>query len=408
MILLLMFLAALNIVDRYYFCIYIAGALFLLTPNRKLRFNSSVAMLLLFGMAIILFNPTSQTTVLNMLKPFAFVLCYIMGFGLFQKRQNRELTLLEEEKRVSVVAYVLAAGTLLHFLLNMMINLGTTVRDEVLDFWTKSEMSATGQAALACLTVGVTIALLFSKVGLRKKLIAIAAIGLIVAYNLILAGRTLFLFIIITAAVAFLYLCIAQRRKSTKRVVVLVLAFLILVLVYNTNIFGVKTTVESSNFYLRFFGGQYTQGLGDDKRLEYKLAYIERFFDHMWGGGNIRKSFGHHAHDLYLDTYDDAGIFALLAIAVYIVSSLRRLWKCIRSKRISLQMRMLVLCTYVVSNMQFWLEPILRGIPWLLACYCFMDGAVSYLLLRAKETSTGVQIAVTNEGQKRMERTLCE
>ena len=114
MILLLMFLAALNIVDRYYFCIYIAGALFLLTPNRKLRFNSSVTMLLLFGIAILLFNPSSQTTVLNMLKPFAFVLCYIMGFGLFQKRQNRELTLLEEEKRVSVVAYVLAAGTFLH------------------------------------------------------------------------------------------------------------------------------------------------------------------------------------------------------------------------------------------------------------------------------------------------------
>ena len=396
MILFLMFLAALNIVDRYYFCIYIAGALFLLTPNRKLRFNSSVTMLLLFGIAILLFNPSSQTTVLNMLKPFSFVLCYMMGYGLFRNKYSEEQTLLKEEKNVSSVMYILAGGTLLHFLLNMMVNLASESRTELIDFWTKSEMAATVQATLACLTVGVAIAFLFSKVGLRKKLVALGAIGLIVAYNLILAGRTLFLFIIITAVVAFLYLCVAQRRKNTKLVAVLMVVFLILTLAYSADAFGIKTTVESSNFYLRFFGDSGTQELDDDKRLEYKLVYIERFFDHMWGGGHIRKSYGYYAHDLYLDTYDDAGIFALLTIVAYITSSLLRLWKCIRSKQISLQMRMLVLCTYVVCNMQFWLEPIILGVPWLLACYCFMDGAVSYLLLRAKETPAKGQAAVNH------------
>ena len=43
-----------------------------------------------------------------------------------------------------------------------------------------------------------------------------------------------------------------------------------------------------------------------------------------------------------------------------------------------------IVCVYLVCNIQFWLEPIIRGVPWLLATYCFIDGTVTNLLGQEK------------------------
>ena len=101
---------------------------------------------------------------------------------------------------------------------------------------------------------------------------------------------------------------------------------------------------------------------------------------YLWGGNQLHEIHGGYAHDLYLDTHDNAGIITLLAIVIYIVSSLRRAVKCITNKRLSRDIRVLVLCVYLVCNIMFWLEPIMRGMPWLLTSYCYIDGAVTYLL----------------------------
>lgn len=384
MVLFLMFLAALNLINRYYFCIYIAGGIFLLTPNRKVQLNSSVASLMLLGISMLIFDPASRDSILSVAKPFAFVLCYVMGYGLFNKGPDTYFTRVKGEKNVSLVIYTLAGGTMLHFLLNMITNWGSDSRDKIIDFWSQSALSATGQATIACLGIGVSVALLFSKAGKMKKIIGAAALALAVAYNLILAGRTLFALIIIVAGAAVLFVCKTEKRRGFK-IVAITLAFVaVIAFAYNINAFGMKTTFESSNFYYRFIGGDYTQGLDEDTRMEHKLVYLERFLDYPWGGEKIRNEYGDYAHDLYLDTYDEAGIFALLAIIIYIFSSLTRMVKCIRNKRFSQELRLLIFCIYLICNIQFWLEPIMRGMPWLLAAYCFIDGAVTYLLQKEK------------------------
>ena len=63
--------------------------------------------------------------------------------------------------------------------------------------------------------------------------------------------------------------------------------------------------------------------------------------------------------------------------------------KCLVDKNIDFGVRQLVLCVYFVINIQFWLEPIIRGMPWLLASYCFMDGTVN-TLLRNSQTEEGL------------------
>ncbi len=380
-VLFLMFLAALNFFKGYYFLIFAATAVFLFTPGRKLRLNSTTLVLLIFGVAIILFNPLAQGSLLDMAAPLLYMLCYVIGFGLLQNKDNSPVSLAQKEKGTAAVIYVSAGGTLLHFLLNMIINWGVGDRNDVIDFWSKSIMSATGQAALACLGIGVAIALLFSNGGKLKKWGAVAVLVAVAVYNLTLAGRTIFVFMIVTAAAVLLYVSIIEKSKRLKMVIILTIAVLVLFIMYDQDVFGLKTMVESSNFYERFYSGDVTQEIDETSRWEHKQVYLERFFDHLWGGGNIRAAYGHSAHDLYLDTYDESGILALCAIVIYIISSLIRMVKCIINKAFSKELRLLVLCTYLVCNMEFWVEPIIRGIPWLLALYCFVDGVVTYLLI---------------------------
>ena len=384
MVLFSMFLAALNIFNRFYIMAFIALLIFLFTSNRKLRVNSAVVILGVFALAIIIFNPQANDRILDMIKPFTYVVCYIMGLGLIQHRNYMPADLRQDEKKVSSVIYVMAGGTLLHFLLNWITNMNATNRNTV-DIWTEDVLAATGQAVLACLGMAVAIAFLFTRVGKGKKFIAITTLVLVVAYNLILAGRTLFILILVVSMVAFLYICVAEQRKIPRVVIITISLVIVCFILYQVNVFGIKTTIETSNFYMRFYGDTSTQGWDEDIRLDHKLNYLKYVLKYLWGGSNIKNIYGHYAHDLYLDTYDESGVFAFGAIAIYIISSIGRMVKCIRRKAISIETRVLILCTYLVCNIEFWLEPVMQGIPWFLMAYCFIDGAVTYLLVRERE-----------------------
>lgn len=380
-----MFLAALNVINRYFYFVFAATALLALTPGRKLRLPSSALFLTLMSLFILIFDPTNQDRILDMAKPFVYPMCYILGTSVFTYSPDAPVDLQKEERNISAAIFVMAGGALTRFILNMITNWSSTSRN-VIDFWTKSEMAATGQAALASIAVAVAVAFLFANAGKLKKIIGIATLIMIVTYNLVLAGRTLFIMIALLAVVALLYQCITQKRKMTKTVIITLVVILVLITLYNSNAFGLKTTFETSNFYLRFYGGQYSQEMNEDSRMQYKMGHLSYFFDYPWGGEKISKLYGHHAHDLYLDLYNEAGIFALITVIIYIIASLSRMVKCLRSNRITSATKLLILCTYVGCNVQFWLEPITKGMPWLLAAYCFMDGAITYLLMREQDS----------------------
>jgi hypothetical protein len=334
----------------------------------------------MLSIAILIFYPSATTSFTNMLKPFTFPICYIMGCSILDDREKIDRC----DDSVRKIIYVIVAGTVTHFFLNMIINIGAENR-ETLDFWSRKVLSATGQATLVCVAIGVIAAFFFSNVGVKKKLIATVLLAIIIVYNLVLAGRTIFVLILILLALAFFYnLRSNNNSKKIKTVLFVALGVCLLIIIYNIDAFGIKTAFENSNFYDRFTG-EYSQELDDDKRLEYKLYYLKEATNYFWGGNNIHNVVGHYAHDLYFDTYDDAGIFALLGVVLYIIASLGRMISCLRSRYLSFNTKQLVLCVYVVINIQFWLEPILQGSPWLLASYCLIDGAVTQLLKKEKD-----------------------
>lgn len=377
--LLCVFLAAVNVMNRYYYCIFIAFAFFLFQPGQKLRLNWSTLFMLVFSLSLLVFDPKARESITNMLRPFTFFLTYTMGISILRRNTSFE----EKQRQVVGVILLLAGGTLCHYFLNMVTNLEATDRNTV-DFWSDSVLSATGQACLACMAVGVIAATLFSSVRLKWKLLAGALCVLILGYNLVLAGRTLLVLLVILLVVAFVHRGIERRSRFWKTLLMGALVLTAVVLAYRADVLGARSAFEESNLYQRFFGKNTSQLLNSGRMIRKKM-YLQYFWDYPLGGSNILRMTGEYSHDLYLDTYDQAGILALLSIAAYILASLGRLWKALRNPVIGFPLKQLLLCMYVAMNIQFWMEPILLGVPWLLASYCMMDGMTAYLLIAARQ-----------------------
>ncbi len=377
-ILLFMFLGAINFVGRYYYCVYIAFLLFMAFEKGKIRPSVSLFSLVLLSLFVLLFDD-SWSGITDMIKPFTYPICFVMGYNLLNVQNN--VTVESKEKALGNIIFLVAFANFIHFALNMITNFGSLSRNTI-DFWTKSILSATGQMALACLAIGVACAFLFSNSKPGHKVLSVIILTIILAYNLILAGRTLIVMIAGILAVSYIYYMIKSddRIKKLKVFIWVIAIFALIAVCYGIDLFGIRTAVEQSNLYNRFFGEYSVINVEEDSRLDYKLAYISKMLSYPFGGNHIFAEVGTYAHDLLLDTYDRSGVFTFLAVLIYIISSIANMVKILKSTNSSFFIKQLVLCTYIVLYMEFLVEPILIGMPWLFATFCFIDGAVSKLI----------------------------
>lgn len=388
--LIFIFLAMLNTINAYYYFVFIGFGIFVLRRESKMIINGSFCALLMLAVSFVVFSPNYSYSLLGMLKPFTFFMCYVMGCGLFESEKKEPHQLL---KSFYTTCICVVSGSFVHYLLNWLSNLSNLGTRNTIDFWTKTVIAATGQAPLACLSLALAIACLFSNVSKKIKLACFAVLIVILAYNLVLSGRTLFIMAIIVFFVAFVHKLRDKKANKLKYVVTVVSVILIIVTIFNLNIFGARSYFESSQFYERFYGDESTTELDEDGRMDKKIHHIKNAPEHLFGGSNMHEQLG-YAHDIYLDTYDEAGIFALLSLLIYIVATIYRMIRCVRSKDLPFELRQIVLCVYAILYIQFMTEPILQGVQWLFASFCVIDGSLSRLLAeidRKKKTGGSMQ-----------------
>lgn len=389
-VLLCCFLAALNVGGRHYYCVFAAFGLLLALGCCTIPKNGQTLCLLVLALSLMIFSPAAHDRLTSVLKPFTYLLSYITGYSVIRGRGAGE-TMERTEAAVSRGILVAAAGPFLHMMLNYAANYGSSIRNTV-DIWSGAVLSATGQAALGCLPVGVACGVLFSDRKAAGKLPAVGVLALILGYDLILAGRTLVALVLAVLLLAGVFTLIAAPcGRGRKRIFAFVLAVCVILLaLYLNNGFGVRDMVEQSNLYDRFFGGAAVEPLSGG-RWGGKLLYLGKFFEHPLGGSHIYHETGRYAHDLLLDTYDEAGIFALLAIAAFVVKSAANLWAVLRSSTCSFAFQQMVLCTYGACYIQFAVEPVLAGVPWLLALFCFIDGMVTGVLAQTPRPAPSME-----------------
>lgn len=374
-ILALLFLMALNFINRFYYMAFCAAALLFLMQHDAIKLPRAIIPALLLSVSMCVFSPSASYSLLGLLKQFTYPLCVLIGYNLTYSNDARIA-----EKQSIALTTVLALGAFGHYLLNLLLNRGVVAERNMLDFWTRSVLAATGQAALACMIVAVATALLFMSTRKLVKILMVAILGSVIYYNLMLAGRTLFVLIVVAVVAAFItkFIIAPNQAVRIKLLVGMVIIGALLIVLFSSNAFGIQDVIAESNFYDRFYG-DYAMGVDEDGRMERKLKYLSLMWEYPFGGGEIRRVVGGYAHDIIFDTYDEGGFFALLAIMLILIDMVVKCLRIFRSPKFSEDFTILVASFLAVIMLEFMVEPILVGMPWLLASYCVLYGAYGRL-----------------------------
>ena len=375
-ILLLSFLAMMNFVGRYYYFFVITFFVVLFHNCRGLKINSEVVIELFLGLALLFFSnePFGLT---NIIKPFVYFMGGVIGCNILRNGE----TLDEKEESVHKIMGALALGAWVHLLLNMVLNSKSIVYRNTVDVWTHEVYGATGQAGLGILAIAFSVANLFSRKGKKSKVINLFVLLVVLAYNLILAGRTLLAVFFVEVAIAFVSVLYVNKdgRLKWKTVFVVIAMLCCIAAIYSFNMFNVRGIVEETTFYQRFFSGNYSQKIGDDDRLTYKMFYLNNMGSFLFGGTHLRSELGHYAHDLLLDGYDIGGIFTLAALCLLLIFSVRNLIQTVFNRNLKFETKLLTICFFCAFYIEFCMEPILAGFQWLFTAFCIINAVLNSL-----------------------------
>lgn len=375
----LLFLAAMNFQAKFFYFV-LASLLFLCIIQRKLLVISDSLAYLLLGVLMAIYDYSGGA--LALMRCVAWAAFYWVGFNLaavkITRQENRpDCDPAFAEKNGYTLLVVVSFGSFAHYILNFLYNYNDQVGRNTKDIWTGEVMAATGQAALACIMCGLAVALLFAPPKPISRVIGVLCIVGLMAYNLVLACRTLLVIVLILLIVGVLYRAktMDNAYKRFKLWIGVLLVFLILMTLFAMNIFGIQDYVMNSNLFDRF-GDSPSGVLEESGRLESKLQFIMNGFRYPFGGLHLRDQFG-YAHDLWLDGYDEYGIFGFVLIVAITIMGIKELVKLIRRTTYSRTFKLTVMCVYVAILLEFCVEPILAGMSWLFACFCLINGCIT-------------------------------
>lgn len=381
LVLAVLFLGAVNFLNREIYCFFAAFAMLLFLKHR-FALSKKVIAVFLFSFILLVFRRESQGTISTMVSTFIYPVCFVIGYCFTERRDG----IFRKTAAFLTLAAVMAMGNLLHLLLNVLINLGSDDRN-LTDFWTNTIRAATSQSALGVGAITVMIAALFSDTSKWKKTLAIAVLLVTLWCNLFLAGRTLLVIVLVTLAVTMLYKLRTSPNHRLRILAWAIAGVALALFVISTDLFGIRTMVLESNFYNRFFG-DYSEEITETGRWDRKLDYLQYVLDYPFGGKHIYALVGGYAHDLYLDTYDEGGVFALIMILVIEVQSFGTVWKLIKSETISEYAKMVALCIITGYHMMFFVEPIVAGMEWFLCNYLLLYASMECMLQHQDRENT--------------------
>ncbi len=369
LILFLLFLSSMNLFAKSFYFVF-AAFIVLLLLGKKIRINLDVLLLLMFSLTYAVFAGLYHN-VLSFLRVFAMPLCYLLGINFFENKDRNATDNNQVDRKTVTAICIPAMGAFAHYCINYLTNSQSAYRNTI-DIWTGESLSATGQACLAIIAVGVFLYISFEKHNMVYKILSVIGLIIILLYNLVLGGRALLLILSTEFVIAFIWSLIHTKNnnKKVKLTLLLLLIFIAFALVYSFDIYGLRTLILGSNLSQRFE----TSSFLSDSRVYFKLEYVKHMLEYPFGGGHIFNAVGQYAHELYLDVYSDAGIIPFILVLVFVTASVVRIVLYSRTENIPAETRLLMLLCNVSILITFWMEPIMVGMPWMFCIFCFYQG----------------------------------
>lgn len=371
----LLFLCSMNFEAKFHYFVYGLFMILILSQQANLLVTHGSLAYLALGVLMSLY--CIDEGILSMLRCFSPFMMYELGFNLTvqNKRSLKENYGTENSTESFVYALIVSvcAGSFSHYLLNAVTNIGNIIGRNTIDVWSDEIMGATGQACLACLMLGLAVALIFKPLKAYQRYLGIACIIAALAYNLVLSGRSIIVVLAVLFFVSLLYINKIEKNfnKKLSLFIKIILALLAVLLIFAFNVFGVRNLLMQSNFVERF-----TEVLNfwdNSAREEAKLQFILHGWQYPFGGNHLLEQYG-YAHDLLLDGYDEFGLLAFILLVLILSFGISSLIALLKRPRYSHELKFALLCVYVAILLIFLVEPILAGMAWLFVIYCFING----------------------------------
>lgn len=355
----LLFLVGLNIF--HYGQLLLPAICLILFIDNKFRLNIKdikiFSILCLFGISFFIFTYKMG---FYSIMGFCLPLAYYIGSNL--KETN--------ETNIKNIIYLLSFGMAIHVLLNMVYDFsvfGLLIfqRTHHYDIWTREFISSTGTSVNYTLLISIIYYIIFYEENKKYKAIGITLFVILSIYNIALGRRTPIIMLIIIVLLSYIYdFLINKNRKLNKTVLIsLIIIFsiiaLVLISVFVFNIFNLREQFIFSTIFLKF----YNFGLNPE-RINLFIDSLKLAPNYLWGGQCISNIVETQIHDLWMDTYDYAGIIPFILLITYtiIVSiDLTKLRKIINNK-------LLIYSVLLCILMQMLLEPVMTGSSIFLIC----------------------------------------
>ncbi len=373
---LLLFFAAMNFKAKFFYFVFAAFGI-LLATQKNLKINKTSLVYLALGGLMVVYN--SDEGVLSMCRCMAYFMLYVLGYNMPVVLSGSKLQTVEENVKYAhntgfAMLTSVCAGSFLHFFLNAVHNFGKSIGRNTIDIWSGTIMAATGQVALTCLMLGLSVSMLYKPVKKSYRYIGILCIVCMLAYNLVLAGRTMLVILFAVFILGLIYTVKVSKSSEEKfRLGMgLISSVVVVSMVFLFDIGGIQNYIFSSNLFDRL-GSSLGAYVSNSSRNTIKLKFLSEGWKYPFGGLNMRSKYG-YAHDLLLDGYDEYGIFGLLLLVAIVLLGIIALYRLLKRTSYGTELKLALLCVYCAVLLEFCVEPILAGMAWLFACYSLING----------------------------------
>ena len=288
-------------------------------------------------------------------------LCLPMAYYIGSNVKNHD------EESIKNVVYLLTFGMALHLVFNFIfeafidgINLFNSVNHY--DVWIKDYIPTTALATNLIFILSLIYYIAFREKNKTIKTIGLVLFSIVIFYNLALGRRTPLLMLGLCVTVSFVIdkTILNNKRINTSKILkifgVCLLAIIIVVSIYEFNIFNCKEFINNLGIVKKFV--QYGFDTG---RLDIFFGALKLMPTHLWGNQEIHNILGIQVHDLWMDTFDYAGIIPFVLLIIHSIIFVLVFINLLKNRNISKDFKMFVVVLFFAVTIQLFLEPIMSG-----------------------------------------------
>lgn len=290
----------------------------------------------------------------------------------------------QTKKYFPIILLTFAVGLFTYASLNMHLYItshtpaGTRV---AYDFWAGHPIGSTLMAAYY-IAIGSLLFYAIFYIKLKTiyvNIILLAAIFVGAYHNILLSNRTYFVILFFTFIAMFPIHFVFKKKKALLEFAIVALLIGVLLTIYNTDVFGIMTQIESTRWFGRMEFLVENGFIADPRFQVYGLVWPQIF---MYPLGGYQMDLGglSHAHNLWLDVLYTAGPYPFILLVSYSLLTLFTLSKVLISKHVAQDTKVILLSIYLGMHLYFMVEPILDGVPYVFSMFCILNGSTySYI-----------------------------